>query len=303
MRRFQRFLLVFVLLCGLLTLSAHDVMAADGRETPPPLRLGIVPFNSTQALLRVHRPLRDYLTHALGREVTIYSARDHEQFFGNMSKGYFDLVVVPEHFLPKAVDDGFIPLVRYRNLFELLLVVRKDSGITKTADLRGKRIGLPDRLSLYYIIGMQWLRTLALHPGKDYLLNDQSSHMTGLLAVDAGQIDVAVTGRPPWMQLNPEVRARLRLIDVGHPTMPSLTTLAHRDLGGDEVARIRAALETFPEHPDGKRFFEDTGYGGFVPANVSDAENARHYEGLIYQLMMPARNASGDAPAGAERSH
>ena len=298
MWRLQRFLLVFVLSCGLLVMSARDAMAAEGAETPAPLRMGIVPFSSTQALLRVHRPLRDYLTHTLGREVTIYSARDHEQFFENMQKGYFDIIIVPEHFLPKAVSNGFIPLVRYRNSFELLLVVRKDSGVMTTADLRGKRIGLPDRLSLYYIVGMQWLRTLALHPGKDYLLSDQSSHMAGLLAVDAGQLDVTVTGRPLWMQLDPEVRSRLRLINVGHPELPSLTTLALRDLGGDELARLQAALEAFPDHPDGKRFFEETGYGGFVPASVADMENARHYEGLIYQLMMPVRNASEDAPAG-----
>jgi len=40
-------------------------------ETPQQLRLGIMPFNSTLALIKTHNPLRLYLQKELGQSVDI----------------------------------------------------------------------------------------------------------------------------------------------------------------------------------------------------------------------------------------
>jgi phosphonate transport system substrate-binding protein len=283
-------LFLFVLLCALTGLL-RDALAADGRGAPgaarldaDTLHLGIAPFHSTLTLLRIHRPLRDHLACVLKMKVMVYSAFNHEQFLDNAVSGYFDVLVTPAHFLPMLSDAGFIPLVRYRNPFELLLVVRKDSDISGVDDLRGKRIGLPDRLSFYYTVGLHWLGTLNLQAGTDYVLDEYSSHMAELLAVDTRQLDVAVTGRSPWMLISPNVRDRLRAIDTGHPSLPSMTTMARRNLGAAQIERIRAALLSFPQSEDGKRFFTSTGYGGYVVSTDADVEAGRAYETRVRRL-------------------
>ncbi|MDR2092685.1 MAG: phosphate/phosphite/phosphonate ABC transporter substrate-binding protein [Azoarcus sp.] len=267
-------------------------------DTPNPpgkvLRLGIAPFYSAPALLRTHRPLRDHLSRVLETDVVIYSARDHERFLLSALDTGYDIVVSPVHFLPMLVHAGFVPLVRYRTPFELLLIVRKDSGIERPADLHGRRIGLPDRLSLYHILGMKWLDTLDLRAGTDYTLSESPSHMALLLAVHAGQVDVAVTGRAPLLLLDANVRERLEALDVGHPVFPSLVTLAHGKLGGAEIGRIRAALETFPESPGGRRFFASSGYGGYVPATMDDVKQARSYEPLVRRFLTSSQAIAGE---------
>jgi phosphonate transport system substrate-binding protein len=294
----QFFILFFAALCGWvfpLQSANGDVAEKASRAAHPSgktLRLGIAPFYSAPALLRTHRPLRDYLSRVLEMDIVVYSARNHEHFLGSALGVGYDIVVSPVHFLPMLARAGFIPLVRYRNPFELLLVVLKDSGIEGLADLRGRRIGLPDRLSLYHILGMQWLNTLDLYPGTDYTLNESPSHMALLLSVHAGQIDVAVTGRSPMLLLDASVRDRLKALDAGYPVFPSLVTLAHGELGGAEVARIRAALEAFPDSPEGRRFFAGSGYGGYVPATMDDVRQARRSASRVYRYLASSRDAA-----------
>lgn len=262
--------------------------ADDERETRQAahkegiLRLGIVPFNSISALLRIHRPLRDYLARVLKRDVRIYSSRDHEQFLNNALDGYFDVLITTAHFLPMLVDDGFAPLLRYRGPLELTLVTRKDNRIESAEDLRGQHIALPDRLSLYHIVGMQWLDSLHLQAGKDYFPEEYPSHVAAILAVKAGRADIAVTANTVWAQMGEDVRSHLRPLDTtNHSILPAMMTLARGDLGETEIARIRAALDAFPESPEGKQFFAATGYGGYVEVTADDVAAGRLYEPLV----------------------
>lgn len=308
MQGIRGFLFLLALLCGLADPARHAQAAGDGQETPPQqvphpgdtLQLGIVPFHATLTLLRLHRPLRDYLTCALGVDVMVYSAYDHEQFLNNAVNGYFDIVVAPAHFLPLLSDAGFVPLVRYRNPFELLLVVHKDSDISGVEDLPGHKIGLPDRLSFYYTVGMHWLSTLNLQAGTDYILDEYSSHMAELLAVDARQLDVAITGRTPWMMLTPDARKHLRGLDVDYPALPSMTTMARSSLGEAKLEKIRAALLSFQQSAEGKQFFVTTGYGGYVIATDADIDAGRIYEPRVRRLWHVSPPRQEAAPVAKE---
>ncbi|MDR2690649.1 MAG: phosphate/phosphite/phosphonate ABC transporter substrate-binding protein [Azoarcus sp.] len=275
------------LLLGTIMLLVAGLAAAESGTLPSPLtsdgglRLGIVPFASTSNLLKIHRPLRDHLAQTLRRQVMVYTSTSHERFLDDALSGHFDVVVTTAHFLPMLVDDGFVPLVRYRNTFDLVLVVHKNSAIHGIGDLRGRRIGLPDRLSFYHIVGLQWLHTIGMEAGRDYTLSEQPSHRAELMAVALGRIDVAITGFQALLQLDEDTRSQLRPIQAGTLALPSMTTLAHGSLGKAKVAEIQAALLSFPQSGEGARFFETTGYGGYVPATMGDIENARPYEAII----------------------
>ncbi|GHT93487.1 hypothetical protein FACS1894116_05600 [Betaproteobacteria bacterium] len=251
------------------------------------LRLGIAPFSSTATLLRVHQPLRDHLTRALGRKVMIYTSIDHEHFLDDALAGDFDLVITTAHFLPMMMEEGFVPLVRYKNPFHLMLVVKQGSDIRSVKDLRGRRIGLPDRLSLFHIAGLKWLGTTGMKAEVDYSVDEQQSHMACILAVDQDRIDVAVIGRPVWLQLETEMRERFRLIDADGTSLPTMRTLVHRKLGNELVEKIRLALLAFPDSPEGQAFFTHSGYGGYVASTPADLDAGKAYEPLVRQLWTP----------------
>jgi phosphonate transport system substrate-binding protein len=296
-----------VLLCGVMPSAqaqhksplperSGDAAGTGGRT----LQLGIVPFSSTTALLRVHQPLRGYLMRTLDREVTIYTSRDHGHFLDDALDNYFDIVITTAHFLPMLAEGGFVPLVRYRNPFDLLLVVKKESKIQSSGDLRGHHIGLPDRLSLFHIAGMQWLEATGMKAGVDYALSEHASHTDGMLAVDDGRIDAIITGRPPWLQLDAEVRGRLRLVEAeGGERLPAMMTLARPGLGEDMVEKVRAALLAFPGSPEGQAFFAAAGYGGYVAPVPADIEAGRVYEPLVRRLWTPRQKGAGALPKKA----
>jgi phosphonate transport system substrate-binding protein len=278
--------------CGFILPAHSPVHAQDDAQRSTPsdarvLRLGIAPFTTTATLLRVHQPVRDHLMRALGNGVTIYTSRDHEQFLNDALGGDFDAVITTAHFLPMMMEDGFVPLVRYKNSFYLVLVVKEDSDIRGVKDLRGQRIGLPDRLSLFHIAGLQWLDSTGMKAGVDYVLSEQPSHMAGIFAVDHDRIDVAIIARPVWLQLDAETRVRFRLIDAGGVRLPAMMVLAHRNLGDEQVEKIRGALLAFPSTPGGQAFFTNTGYGGYVASSPADLEAGKTYEQLVRQLWTP----------------
>ena len=285
MRRIGRFLVFLMALC-VLTAPLRHAAAADVHGGKA-LRLGIAPFSSIPILLRMHEPLRGFLAQTLAQDVTIFSAANHERFRSNALGGNYDIIITPAHFLPVLVDNGYVPLVRYRNPFVLLLVTHKRSGIQKVEDLHGRIIGLPDYLSFFYSVGKQWLDALGWQADRDYTLSEQPSHTSALLAVHSGQIDAALTTLPPWLLLKSDVRSRLMPINAGIPPLPSMTTLARKGLGVKVVDRVRAALNAFPRSPQGKRFFETTGYGGYVASEAADVENARRYEDGMRRLLSP----------------
>ncbi|GHU11224.1 hypothetical protein AGMMS50225_16280 [Betaproteobacteria bacterium] len=258
------------------------------------MRLGIAPFASTSTLLRVHQPLRDHLTRVLGRKVMIYTSKDHEHFLDDALAGDFDMVITTVHFLPMMMEEGFVPLVRYKNPFYLMLVVKQDSDIRSVKDLRGRRIGLPDRLSLFHIAGLQWLESTGMKVDVDYALSEQPSHMAGIFAVDHDRIDAAVIARPVWLQLDAETRIRFRMIDAGGVRLPTMATLAHRNLGEDLVEQISAALLAFPDTPAGEAFFTRSGYGGYVKLLPAELDAGKDYEQLVRQLWKP--KAKGELP-------
>lgn len=252
---------------------------------PEPLRVGIMPFNSALALLRTHQPLREYLQRSLNRPVELYTSSDYITYLNEALEQRFDILIAGPHFGVMAVDEGYIPLFRYRAMLQPLLVVRTDSPIANVADLRGKRIGLSSRLSISSIGGVRWLQEQGLQMGRDYPIFERATHGAAIAAVAVGELDAALTTHTPLNQVPPDVHAQVRIlpteIQVSH-----LMTLAHKRLGVAEVERIRSALQAFSdESPEGRKFFAETGYLGYEPVTAADIANLKPYVDLTRKMM------------------
>lgn len=252
---------------------------------PEPLRVGIMPFNSALALLRTHQPLREHLQRSLKRPVELYTSSDYITYLNEALEQRFDILIAGPHFGVMAVDEGYIPLFRYRAMLQPLLVVRTDSPIANVADLRGKRIGLSSRLSISSIGGVRWLQEQGLQMGRDYSIFEHATHGAAIAAVAVGELDAALTTHTPLNQVPPDVHAQVRIlpteIQVSH-----LMTLAHKRLGAAEVERIRNALQAFSdESSEGRKFFAETGYLGYEPVTAGDVANLKPYVDLTRRMM------------------
>jgi len=156
------------------------------------------------------------------------------------------------------LEAGYKPIVRYNTTLQPVFVLSKDSKIKKVEDFRGKRIGLPNQLSLSAIGGLSWLREHGLVAGRDFTVLEKPTHGAAVASVAVGDIDAALTTYTPLKQIPDDVRARIRVMPTD-VKIPHLMTLAHKRLGKEMIQRTLKALTDFPDFPDtpeGELFFE-----------------------------------------------
>ncbi len=254
------------------------------RAEPVPLRLGIMPFNSTLALLKTHQPLRQHLAASLGRPVEIYTSADYAAFLRDSMSGQFDLLITGPHFGVLCMEYDYLPLFHYQASLRPIFVVRAGAGIKDVRMLKGKRVGLSNRLSVSSIVGLKWLADQGLKINQDFQVIEKTTHGAAIAAVAVGDLDAALTTYTPLKQVPADVRARVDEIPTS-VQVPHLMTLAHARLGTAGVEQVRAALHSFASTPAGQAFFRDTGYQGYDPVNPADIKSLQPYLPIIKQMM------------------
>lgn len=250
----------------------------------PALHLGIMPFNSTLALIKTHQPLRLHLEAALKRPVEIYTSADYAAFHRDSLAGAFDLLITGPHFGVMCIDKGYTPLFHYKASLTPIFVVAKAAGINSVEKLKGKRIGLSNRLSVSSIAGLRWLGEQGLQAGRDFEVLEKTTHGAAIAAVAVGDLDAALTTFTPLKQIPADVRAKVSELPTS-VQVPHLMTLAHTRLGPAQVEQVRAALLAFPATPEGQVFFRDTGYQGYDPIHANDLKPLQPYVPIVKQMM------------------
>jgi len=253
-------------------------------QSLPPLKMGIMPFNSTLALIKTHQPLIQHLESKLGRRINVFTSTDYFTFVNELLDGHFDLAIAGPHFGSMAQERGSVLLFRYKADLQPVFVVRTDSNLKILDDLRGKRVGLSSRLSISSIGGVKWLQDKGLALSKDYQLVERSTHGAAIAAVAVGELDAALTTFTPLKQVPDDVRAKVRVLPLDIHS-PHLMTLAHTRLGAQEIERVRNALRSFPDTPAGRGFFQETGYGGYAEISAADLKTLKPFVDLTVEMM------------------
>lgn len=280
----RRQLIMATVLSGL----ASIVGAASTAQGLPPLKMGIMPFNSTLALIKTHQPLIQHLESRLGRRIAVFTSADYFTYVNELLEGQFDLAIAGPHFGAMAQERGSVILFRYKADLQPVFVVRADSPINGLESLRGKRVGLSSRLSISSIGGAKWLHDSGLKLDKDYELVERSTHGAAIAAVAVGELDAALTTFTPLKQIPDDVRAKIRVLPLDIHA-PHLMTLAHSRLGTPEIERVRKALRDFPDTTAGRSFFQETGYGGYVDVTQADIQALKPFLQLTVDMMRQGR--------------
>lgn len=113
------------------------------RAEEAPLVMGVFPrFNATETTT-LFTPLADYLSQRLGRKVTLVTSKDFESFWKGVTERRYDIVHYNQfHYIRSA---KMYQVVAHNNEFGASTIagaiyVRKDSGITKLSQLRGRTV-------------------------------------------------------------------------------------------------------------------------------------------------------------------
>lgn len=259
-----------VLAVGLMAAILLTGLTPAGAADPTPLRVGLLPFTNTLKLMRLYEPLKLHLEKALGRPVRMATDADYVAHYAALSDGSYDLMVTGPHFGAVGIRNGyFLPLFHYDAELRPILVVRAGSGLAGPADMRGRTVALSSRLSVSSIGGLRWLRSAGLHADEDFQVIVSPSHTTAIMSVALGDADAAMTTYTPLLQLPPDVRKRLTVLESPLSSPHLFTMVATTESAASRQA-IRAALLSFEASPAGQAFFASSGYNGYVPLTAAD---------------------------------
>ncbi len=278
------FYLILILMLISLSICSTSLIAEPGQ----PLRLGIMPFNSTLNLIKTHQPLRHHLERELGQEIDIYTAANYVAFQQDSMDGAFDLLITGPHFGVMCLEAGYSPLVRYDTSLQPVFVLRKNSKIQTVDDFKGKRIGLPSKLSVSAIGGLGWLHEQGLVAGRDFLVLEEPTHGAAISAVVVGDIDAALTTYTPLKQIPADISEHIKVMPTDIK-MPHLMTLAHERLGKEKIQRLQKALMSFSATQEGDAFFRSTGYHGYIPVDEESIRKLQPYIPVVTEMMKQER--------------
>jgi phosphonate transport system substrate-binding protein len=236
------------------------------------LKIGVTPYTSAMKIIKIYKPLTQFLSHNLNTNVEVYSSKNYKSFYSDVEKGTFDIVITSPHFGVLHMENGFTPLYRYNTALNLLFVVSKNSPYYEISDLKNTTIATPNFLSALNIGSIKTLLDNGLINGKNFKLEDLGSHTSAIKCVVIKECDAAITTYSPLKQFSDQELLKTTRIIKSQFQMPHLFTLMNPKYSKDKIITIKKVLKEFENSKEGKVFFEKTGYKGYTTISEKDKD-------------------------------
>jgi phosphonate transport system substrate-binding protein len=131
------------LVCLLCLIAAAASAPAIQAAADDPLVLGVFPrYNASETTTR-YTPLAEYLQQRLGRKIILVTSKDFQSFWHGIEERRYDIVQYNQyHYIRSAKTYQVIAHNKEfgKSTMAGALYVRKDSGITSLAQLRGRTV-------------------------------------------------------------------------------------------------------------------------------------------------------------------
>jgi phosphonate transport system substrate-binding protein len=269
--------------CLGLILAALLLRPDEARAQPADqgLLIGLLPELNIFKQKARFQLLGDYLSHQVGVPVrfTILSRYGNilERFQTEKMDGAFFGSFTGALAIEKL---GVVPLARPINLdgsstYQGYLLVRRDSGIRRVEDMRGKRMAFVDRATTAgYAFPLAWLRERGILSYETYFKEHYftGSHDAAVDAVRTGAADVGAAKHSVYNRMrqeNPALDKELLVLAESAP-VPSNGLGVRRDLDPKLQARLREALLSLHEEPEGAAVLKQFGALRFIRTTAED---------------------------------
>lgn len=126
-----------------LVLVMNVMMAPVARASDDVLTMGIFPRLNASETTKRYAPLADYLSKRLGRKVVLVTSKDFGSFWQGIEEQRYEIVQYNQyHYIRSAKTYRVIAHNKEfgKSTLAGVLYVRKDSGITSIAQLRGRAV-------------------------------------------------------------------------------------------------------------------------------------------------------------------
>lgn len=235
--------------------------------------VGIHPLHTPKRLMEIYGPILEYIN----RKITVAHfrlepARNYEDFEKKLYAGYYDLAMPNPYQTVRASSrlyDVFAKMGDDAD-FRGIILIRKDSGINKIQDLKGKSIAYPAQTALAGTMLPQfYLHTHGLDVNLDVDNRYVGSQESAILNVLRGHTVAAATWPLPWRAFCKEYPDLASQLEIKWQTSPLLNSswVARKNLPSGIVEQFKTQLLSLHESAEGRRIMTRLPISRFESAN------------------------------------
>lgn len=223
------------------------------------LIFGVHPLHNPQRLFATYGPLVEYLNRHLPEfTIQLEASRSYDEFDKKLYSRHFHLALPNPYQTVNAMEHGYHVFAKMGEdeNFRGVILVRKDSGISNIADLKGKTISFPAPTALAAaMMPLYYLHTHGLDVNKDITPLFSGSQESSIMNVYLGKSGAGATWPPPWqafVKQNPEIAAEL---EVKWETAPLVNNslVARDDVSPEVIGTLRSVFVALHTHEEGRR--------------------------------------------------
>jgi phosphonate transport system substrate-binding protein len=285
---------LFVLIIMMISLQVTPISAEVEKK---PVTIAVLPCTDIVMTFKKFHPLVTYLIQKTGLPIRLVVPENLTKFETSISNGEIDFALQDPHTFLKLSDlfdkDS---LVRALNLEggttqAGVIIVRKDSGIQKVTDLKGKTVMFgPKFSSSKWLAGKLLLEENGINIGKDlkaYLNGgccEDIAFNVYLKAVDAGVVCDHFAGEHEDKQKELGIDFSQLMVIAKTKDVPMKIFGAHKGIDKETILKIKQALLNLDRHtPEHMKILQQAELGGFQEYSDGDF-------GLI-RMMMSSKQA------------
>lgn len=275
--------------CLLLPLLAPLAKAEPQYGTSPanpgkPLyRLAIHPLHNPAKLAETYLPLVALLNRKVANaHFELEASRDYQVYENKLRARQPELLLPNPWQTLQAIKVGYqvIAMAGDAADFKGLLIVRKDSRITRPGDLKGKVVSYPSHTALAACMMVQmYLQQHKLNVMSDIENRYVGSQESSLMNVFLGQSSAGATWPPPWrifQKDHPQEAAQLQVL-LETPPLINNSLMVRDDVPAAVREQVRATVLSLKDSAEGRAILAKMQGGDFHPANNGTYAVVRDY--------------------------
>jgi phosphonate transport system substrate-binding protein len=204
--------------------------------------LGVFPFVPTASIEGIFAPLAAEISRAIGRPVKLRSASSFEKFMEELQNRSYDIAFVqPFDYISIAKPGGYLPLAARNDRLASHIVVKSASPVRSLKDLKGKRFGMPPKVSAVSYMNQVALKKAGLNPDSDVRMVYLASHQACLQQMMIGKVDACGVSPPGIRLVEQQMQTKFRLIHAT-PEIASPLFVIKKELPVKDREVIRTTL-------------------------------------------------------------
>lgn len=245
--------------------------------------VGIHPLHNPKRLVEVYGPIVDHLNSSIPQaHFRLEASRNYEEFDKKLFSGYFDFAMPNPYQTVRSLQHGYRVFGKMGDdeLFRGIILVRRDSGIDKVGDLKGKKVSYPALTALAATMMPQYfLHTHGLDVNRDIENVYVGSQESSIMNVLRGHVAAGATWPVPWItfqQEHPEMAAQLE-VKWQTETLPNNGWVVRKDVSPELAKAVGKSLVSLTDKAEGRAMVKRLGITRFEASNDEMYAQVRRY--------------------------